>query len=74
MRFVVEVIIIGGGLPRFLEASFSGRMFSAPVVSMSMSLVLRGAKKLRVITALVGSLPAAEFGADIIDFLDVSKV
>jgi hypothetical protein len=23
MRFVVEVIIIGGGLPDFLEASFS---------------------------------------------------
>jgi hypothetical protein len=36
----------------------------APVVSVSMSLVLRGAKKLGVFIALVGSLPAADFGAD----------
>jgi hypothetical protein len=43
-------------------------VFSAPVVSVSMLLVLRGAKKLRVITALVGSLPAADIRADIVDF------
>jgi hypothetical protein len=32
MRSVVEVIIIGVGLPDFLEASCSGSAFSAPVV------------------------------------------
>jgi hypothetical protein len=71
MRFVVEFITIGGGLPDFLGASFPGRVFSAPVVSVSMSLVLRGAKKLRVITVLVGSLPAADFGAHIVESLAV---
>jgi hypothetical protein len=73
MRFVVEVITTVGGLPEFLGASFSGKVFSAPVVSVSMSLVLRGAKKLRLITALVGSLPAANFEVDIVDFLAVSE-
>jgi hypothetical protein len=33
----------------------------------SMSLVLRGAKKLRVIVVLVGSLPTVDFGADTVD-------
>jgi hypothetical protein len=28
MKFVVEVITIGGGLPGFLGASFSGSVFS----------------------------------------------
>jgi hypothetical protein len=35
---VVEVITIGGDLPDFLGASCPGRVFSAPVVSVSMSL------------------------------------
>jgi hypothetical protein len=74
MRFVVEVITIGGGLPDFLGASFSGRVLCVSVDSVSMSLVLRGAKKLRVITAFVGSLPVADFGADIVDFLAVCEV
>jgi hypothetical protein len=44
MRFVVEVIIIGGSLFGFLGASCSGSAFSASVVSVSISVVLRGAK------------------------------
>jgi hypothetical protein len=71
---VVEVITIGGGLPDFLGASCSGSVFSAPVVSVSMLLVLRDAKKLLVITAFVGSLTAADFGTDIVDFLAVCEV
>jgi hypothetical protein len=51
MRFVVEVITIGGGLPGFLETSCPGSVFSASVFSVSMSLVLRGAKELQVGTA-----------------------
>jgi hypothetical protein len=74
MRFVVEVITIGGGLPDFLGASFSGTVFSVSVDSVSMSLVLRGAKKLRVDIALVGSLQAANFGTDTVDFLNVCEV
>jgi hypothetical protein len=46
MRFVVEVVIIGGSLPGILGASCSGDVFSVPVVSMSMSVVLRSATKL----------------------------
>jgi hypothetical protein len=36
-------------------------VFSAPVVSLFFSLVLRDAKRLRVITAFVGSLTVADF-------------
>jgi hypothetical protein len=71
MSFVVEVINIGGGLPDFLGAFFSGIVFS---VSVGCEVVLRGTKKLRFITLLVGSLPAADFGADIVDFLAVCEV
>jgi hypothetical protein len=46
MRFVVEVITVGGGLPDFLGASCSGRVLSVSVDSVSMSLVLRGAKNM----------------------------
>jgi hypothetical protein len=49
-------------------------VFSGPVVSVSMSLVLRAAKKLRVGIALVGSLSTVDFGADIVDFLAVCEV
>jgi hypothetical protein len=73
MNFMVQVITIGDGLRDFLGASFSGR-FSVSVDSVSMSLVLRCAKKLRVNTVLVGSLLAADFGADVIDFLSVREV
>jgi hypothetical protein len=69
MRFVVEVIIIGGGLPDFLGVSFSGRVFSVSVDSVSMSLVLRGAKKLRFNSAFGGSLSGADVGTDLVDFL-----
>jgi hypothetical protein len=70
---VVEVITIGGGLPDFLEASRSGRVFSVPIVSVSMSLLLKGAENLRVGAALVGSLPAADFGTDIVYLLATSQ-
>jgi hypothetical protein len=40
----------------------------------SMSLVLRGAKRLRIITVLVSSWPAADSGADVVDFLAVCEV
>jgi hypothetical protein len=59
---VVEVITIGDGLPGFLGASCSGAAFCATEVSVYMSLVLRGAKKLRVNTAFEGSLTATDVG------------
>jgi hypothetical protein len=71
MSFVVEVITIGGSLPGFLEASCPSSAFSAPVVSVSMPGVLRGAKKLRVNTAFGGSLTAADVGTGLVDFLAV---
>jgi hypothetical protein len=48
MRFVVEVIATGGSMPGFVGTPCSVSEFSAPVVSVSMSVVLRGTKKLRV--------------------------
>jgi hypothetical protein len=62
MRFVVEVIIIGVGPADFLGASCSGGAFSAPVVSISMSEVLRGVKKLQVNIDFGGSLTVAFVG------------
>jgi hypothetical protein len=55
----------------FLRASCSGSAFSAPVVSVSISVVLRGAKKLRVNTVFGGSLTAADVGTVLVDFLAV---
>jgi hypothetical protein len=74
IKFVVEVITIGGGLPDFLGASCSGSVFSAPVVPVSMSLVLRGSTKFRVIIALIGSLTVVSFGTDTIDVLAFYEV
>jgi hypothetical protein len=65
---VVEVIIIGGGLSGFLGASCSGSVCSASVVSMSMSVVLRGGKKLRFNTAFGGSLRVTVVGTGLVDF------
>jgi hypothetical protein len=48
MSFVVVVIFIVVGLPAFMGASYTCNVLSALVVSVSMSLVRRGAKKLRV--------------------------
>jgi hypothetical protein len=73
MRFAVEVIIIGG-LPDLLGDSYSSSMFSASVVSMSMSGVLRGAKKLQINTDFGGSLTAADIGTGLVYFLAVCKV
>jgi hypothetical protein len=69
MSFVVEVFTIGGSLPDFLEASFSGRPFSAPSVSVSMSVVLRGVKKLRANAAFGGSLTPADVETGLSEFL-----
>jgi hypothetical protein len=71
MRFVVEVIIIDVGLPGFLGVSYSGSVFCASVVSLSMSVVLRGAKKLRVNTCFRGSFTAADVGTPLVDFFAV---
>ena len=61
MRFVVEVIFIGGGLPGFLGASSS--------TSLSVqSVVLRGAKNLQVNTSFGDSLTA------LVDFLAVCEI
>jgi hypothetical protein len=45
MRFVEEVKTVGSSLLDILEVSCSGILFLAAVVSVSMSTVLRGAKK-----------------------------
>jgi hypothetical protein len=74
MRFVVEVITIGGGLPGLLGASSFGSAFSEPVVSVSLSVVLRGAKKLRFNTDFGGSLTAADVWNGLVDFLAVCEV
>jgi hypothetical protein len=74
MRFVAEVITTDGGRPDFLEASCSSIGFSAPAVSVSVSLVLKGAKKFRVITGFIGTLTVADFGNNTVDFLAVCEV
>jgi hypothetical protein len=74
MRFVVDVITISGSLPGFLGASCSGSVFSALAVSVSMSVVLLGAKNLQVNTAIGGSLTAADAGTGLVDFLAVNEV
>jgi hypothetical protein len=68
MKCVLEVITMGGGLPDLLEASCPGRVFSAPVVSVYMS-VLWGLKNLRVDTAFGGSLTAVDVRTILVDFL-----
>jgi hypothetical protein len=45
-----------------------------PVVSVSMSVVVRGVKKLRVNTAFGGTLTPADVGTDLTDFLVVCEV
>jgi hypothetical protein len=44
LRFLIEVNTIDGPLLGFLEDSCSGRVFSASVVSVSMSVALKGAR------------------------------
>jgi hypothetical protein len=51
----------------FLGAYNSGSVFSATVVSVSMSVVLRGAKKLRLKTDFGGSSSAAGVGAGLLN-------
>jgi hypothetical protein len=74
MGFVVEIITIGGSLPGFLRASCSGSAFAAPVVSMSISVVLRGVKKLRGSIAFGGSLTAVDVGTGLVNFLALYEV
>jgi hypothetical protein len=71
---LVEVIAIGGGLPNFLGASYSGSAFSSPVVSVSMSVIVRGAKKLRVNTAFGGNLTALDVETGLFNCLVVCEV
>jgi hypothetical protein len=49
-------------------------VFSAPVVSVSMKVVLRSAKKLRVNTAFGSSLTAEDVGTGLVDFSAVCEV
>jgi hypothetical protein len=67
MRFVVEVFTIGGGLPDILGVPCSGSV-------LCMSVVLRGAKELRVNTAFGGCLTAADVGTGLVDFLALCEV
>jgi hypothetical protein len=69
MTVVVEVMTVDGGLPGFLGASCSDSAFSTPVVSVSMSVVLRGAKKLQAGTAFGCSFTAADVGTELVDLL-----
>jgi hypothetical protein len=73
-KFEVEVIPVGGDLPGVLEGSCSGSVFSAPVVSVSISVVLRGAKKLRADIAFGGILKTADVGTGLVDFFAVFEV
>jgi hypothetical protein len=73
MRFVVAVII-SGRLHDFLGASCSSSAFYAPVVSVCMSVFLRGAKKLRIDITFGGSLTGVDIGTDLVDFLAVCEV
>jgi hypothetical protein len=74
MRYMIKVVSIDGGLPYYLGGSCSGTMPSAPVVSVSMSVVPRGEKKLRVNTALCESLTAAHVGSGLAEILAVCEV
>jgi hypothetical protein len=65
---------IGGGLHGFLGASCTGSVCTASVVSVTMSVVLRGAKKLRVNTDFGGSLTAADAGTSLLEFLAVCEL
>jgi hypothetical protein len=67
MRFMVEVISICGGLSDFLGAFSSERTFSASAVSVSVSVVLRGAKHLQTDCTFGGTLTAADVGIGLVD-------
>jgi hypothetical protein len=74
MRFVVEVILPVGGLPGFLGPSCTGGALSASVVSVCVSAVLRGEKKLQFNIAFGCSLTAADVGTGLVDLLAVYEV
>lgn len=64
--FVVEVITIGGSLSDFLGASCS-----SPVVSVFMSVFLRGSKKLRDGIAFGGTFTAEDVSTGLVNSLAV---
>jgi hypothetical protein len=70
----LDVITIGGGLLGVLGVSCSGTVFSVPVVSVFMSVVVRDEKRLRVITAFGGSWRPVDAGTGLVDFLAVCEV
>jgi hypothetical protein len=60
MWFLKPYIFTGGCLPGILGASCCGSMSSVAVVSESMPIVLRGAKKLQADTPFRSNLTAAD--------------
>jgi Ca2+/Na+ antiporter len=58
---VVDVRIIGGGLPALPGTASSFEVASVPEASVSMSASLRGRKKFRVTTSLGGMFNEATF-------------
>jgi hypothetical protein len=66
MSFVIEGTTTGDGLQGSLGASCSGSVLSVPVVSVSTSVVLRGAKKLQVNTDFGSILRAADVGTGLV--------
>jgi hypothetical protein len=67
IRVVVEVITIGGGLPGFLGASCSSSL-------RVYSLILRGAKKIRINTVFRGNLKTGDAGTGLFDYLALCEV
>jgi hypothetical protein len=74
MTFAVEVITIDGSRLGVLEDSRSGSAFSAPVMSVPMSVVLSGAKKLRVIITFGGSFTVSVVGTYLFAFVSAYEV
>jgi hypothetical protein len=67
MRFMAEVII-DGSLCNYLGAFCFSSVISAPVVSLSMSVVQRGANTLQINTDFGGSFTAADVGTHLVNF------
>jgi hypothetical protein len=74
MKFLVEVITIGGGLPGSFSKPPTPVVFSTPIVSVSMSVVQRSAGKAHINIASGGILTAADIGIDFFDFCAVCEV
>jgi hypothetical protein len=57
----------------FWGVTYSGSAFSAPVVSVFMSVILKGGEKLRVTTAFGASMTAADVATALVDCFVVSE-